>query len=193
MSELTRRRAARDIWISRGHLWAAGVAMVLIGLGGFVAGWWAAGSRSPAVAPAQVATSDEALIDLLARVDARVVSHDGVDALTFPDALTGIGEPTTVPDAEPADLTITQVAGGSGEGSRDVRLVVLAEPAQISAITAALADGDWELAEHPDGLVVHTAPGAEQAQAARDRVIERLAAAGLQPEITLQAVEPDAR
>lgn len=191
MSELTRRRHARDIWISRGHLWAAGVAMVLVGLGGFVAGWWAAGSRSPAVAPTQIATSDEALIDLLARVDARVVSHDGVDALTFPDALTGIGDPTIVPDAEPADPTITQVAGGADEGTRAVRLVVLAEPAQISAITAALADADWELAAHPGGLVVHTAPNAEQAQAARDRVIARLAMAGLQPEITLQALDLD--
>ena len=38
MGELAKRRRARDLWISRGHLWAAGVGVVLVAAISFFAG-----------------------------------------------------------------------------------------------------------------------------------------------------------
>lgn len=101
MSELARRRSARDIWISRSHLYAVGAGAALAVLAAFGAGYGVGrGSVDLPAPPAQRLAgepSDGALLELLARVDAVAVPGGGVDELTFPDALTGKGEGAETP------------------------------------------------------------------------------------------------
>ena len=97
MGELASRRAARDLWISYGHLWAMGAGTVLLvgisfGLG-FTVGRGDGAARAAATSTA-MPTDDGALVQLLARLDANSRPHGGVEALTFPEALTGQAAPT---------------------------------------------------------------------------------------------------
>ena len=187
MSELARRRRARDLWISRGHVWAALAAAALIGLAGFIGGWWMAGSRTASPAAPVVTTADEALVDLLARVDRRVVAHDGAETLTFPDALMGIGGPATVPEPAAEDPVITTVAAGAG-ASRPVELIVrAASQAAQPALIAALVAGGWEPQARGDELVLLAAPDRATGAAERDRLARFLSERELTPQIELRA------
>jgi hypothetical protein len=93
MGELAKRRAARDLWISRGHVKAALVgAFLLSGVSfglGYVTGH--GGSSRDAVAPATVGFTEqvpgEDLVALLARVESNRAALGGVESLTFPDEL----------------------------------------------------------------------------------------------------------
>lgn len=87
--ELTKRRRARDVRISRSHLWAAAALLVSAVSASFVAGY-VLGREIPAPPPrtSYVAQArDGALIDVLARVEANVDVDAGVERLTFPHAL----------------------------------------------------------------------------------------------------------
>jgi hypothetical protein len=91
MSDLRRRRDARDIWISRGHL-GAGLMLMVVSSGtsfvlGFLVGRDEAASSPVTVAP--IGIPGDELVDLLARVEASALSDGGLEALTFPDALRG--------------------------------------------------------------------------------------------------------
>ena len=90
MGELARRRRARDLWISRGHLVAGGV-LVLCGLlsalgFGYVAGR-ADGARrtSPGQSRSQLVAElpDDALLDLLARLEATAAADASEDTIRF--------------------------------------------------------------------------------------------------------------
>ena len=102
MSELERRRGARDVWISRSHVSAAAVgAAVLSGIS-FIVGMSlgaAAGGSVGQGARAQNGASDR-LVDLLARVETAADLEGGVDQLTFPDELPGrnVGPGSPIPD-----------------------------------------------------------------------------------------------
>jgi hypothetical protein len=109
MSDLRRRRDARDIWISRGHL-AAGLTLMVVSSGtsfvlGFLVGRDEAASAPVEVEP--IGIPGDELVDLLARVEASALSDGGVEALTFPDALRG----------DPGGGPEVPAAGSSGRGS----------------------------------------------------------------------------
>lgn len=93
MSELARRRSARDLWISRGHLYAMGTGAAFAVLAAFAAGYVTGrGSVEAGLPSAQRYAGDAgdvALVELLARVDATATPDGGVLELTFPDALAG--------------------------------------------------------------------------------------------------------
>jgi hypothetical protein len=96
MGDLTKRRAARDLWISRSHVKAALVgAFLLSGVSfglGYVTG--VGGSSSSAPPPSWAAAQGyteqvpgEDLVALLARVESNRAALGGVESLTFPDEL----------------------------------------------------------------------------------------------------------
>lgn len=101
MSELTRRRRARDLRISHGHLHAGFAAAVLLVAIAFAVGVLVGQRRAvSAVAPSEGVTGavpGESLVELLARVDAASDPHSGVDRLTFPEALKG-DAPASIPE-----------------------------------------------------------------------------------------------
>ncbi len=90
MGELARRRRARDLHLSRGQLAAGLVGVLLVAGASFAVGYRVGGGRSVAERPVPFATGAprEGLVELLARVDASGDVTGGIDALTFPDALT---------------------------------------------------------------------------------------------------------
>ena len=100
MSELTRRRNARDLWVSRSHLWAAaasaGIAILLAFLVGTVVGRAAARSER---AEQLDGYSDEDLVSLLARIEASGSRAGGAEHLTYPEALTGQPVEIAIPAA----------------------------------------------------------------------------------------------
>lgn len=90
MGELARYRRDRDLHLSRGHLSAAIVGVVLISTTAFFLGF-RMGNTRPVVPVATHFTAEaprEGLVELLARVEASGDTTGGVEALTFPDALT---------------------------------------------------------------------------------------------------------
>lgn len=94
MGELARLRDARDLRISRGHVAAATAGAVLLVVTAFGFGWVQGRARA-VPASGGVATSftaevpDDAMLELLARVESSGARQNGVDSLTFPDALKG--------------------------------------------------------------------------------------------------------
>jgi septal ring-binding cell division protein DamX len=93
MGDLAKRRAARDLWISRGHLKAALVGAFLLSGVSFGVGYVLGTGQSDAPVvraagfTAQVPGED--LVELLARVEANRSPDGAVSALTFPDSLAG--------------------------------------------------------------------------------------------------------
>lgn len=106
MSDLARRRSARDLWISRSHLWAAGTAAALLAAISFSLGVAVssgddahAADARPADAWAVPPAPDDSLVELLARVEASADPSGGVTALTFPDVLEGQATGAPIPEA----------------------------------------------------------------------------------------------
>jgi len=92
MSDLARRRSARDLWISRSHVAIGAVGVVLIAAFSF--GMGVMTGKSSVDMPASIARPLSAelpnneLVELLARVEATAEMGGEVEVLTFPDALT---------------------------------------------------------------------------------------------------------
>ena len=136
MGELARRRRARDVWISRGHLAAAGVLVVLLCGFSFGAGYLIGRDGAPVVhtpSPTERSTElpDEALVALLARLEATNTTDGGIQDLTFPEVLRGEGGHVIAPAASPepsAEVRLTPSTELSGdplpEGSFTVELGV---------------------------------------------------------------------
>lgn len=171
MGELARQRRARDLWISRGHLWALGAGIVLAVVLSFFLGMLLAGDGS--AAPAHEAASlgvsppEESLVDLLARVDARVVAQDGVDTLTFPDTLTGVAGDPDVPAPSEAPGALATVAPGDA-GSAPADLVIDAPDAdQARQLATGLRLLGWTVQVHEAELRVD---GGATVDEARERV-----------------------
>lgn len=97
MGELARRRSARDLWISRSHLWALGAGVLVLGATTFLLGisLGRAEARREADAPRTLVAEvpDDALVELLARVEASADPLGGIDLLTFPGELSKVTEP----------------------------------------------------------------------------------------------------
>jgi hypothetical protein len=93
MSELEKRRGARDVWISRSHVAAAGSGAVLLSGISFLIGVWLGVGRSVHhLAEAGVehdANESARLVQLLARVETAADLDGGVGQLTFPEELAG--------------------------------------------------------------------------------------------------------
>ncbi|MCB9674824.1 MAG: SPOR domain-containing protein [Alphaproteobacteria bacterium] len=167
MSELARRRSARDIWISRGHLYALGAGAALAMLACFAVGYGV--GRSSVDLPEPAATrfageaGDEALVELLARVDAAATPDGGVRDLTFPDALRGEAGTLTIP-AAPAAAGSASLEGGAialpeaGDAPPAGRWTVIAasvdDRAAADSIAASLREREleaWVGVEQNDG------------------------------------------
>lgn len=118
--DLARRRSARDLWISRSHVWAAGAVVVLSLAASFGAGYLV-GQEEPAPAE-RVAYTDaaegEELVEVLARVDANVHIDGGVGELTFPHALTA---PVEGDPAPPGRYTVEVGRFGAIDTARPLR------------------------------------------------------------------------
>jgi len=164
MSELARRRSARDIWISRSHLYALGSGAALAILVSFAVGYVL--GRESVDLPRPVATAfageagDEALVELLARVDATATPDGGVRDLTFPNALRGEGGDVQIPAPVESDA-VTEL-----EGAPRLRLAPgdEAPPGRWTVLAATLdtrADAD-EIAESLRGRELQAWVGVEQ-------------------------------
>lgn len=144
MNDLTRRRNARDVWISRGHLAAAGSLAVVMSVTSFGLGFLV-GRDGPETAPTVAVTPyvpDDALIELLARVESSATSDGAVDVLTFPDALRGDpgGAPNVPAPTEPNTESVQIAAAPSAEpGDRPVPgafTVVVGKGEDVAAMRA---------------------------------------------------------
>jgi hypothetical protein len=202
MGELARRRRARDLWISRSHLWALGVGIVLLAAASFFLGRSlsrpSAGAAGGVAAESPIDGPDESLVDLLVRVDQAAVSGDGVDALTFPDALRGEAEAAPLPGVEastPTDTAASAVAPGT-PGVRPVDLwVAIPDGMDAAAVRVALAGAGADTepwpgpGDDPGGapsrLRVGEASDLASGEALRDRLQEALDGAGLSVQVEL--------
>lgn len=154
MTELRRRRSARDLWISRGHLWAAGTAAGLLAVIAFSLGV-VVGGGEPAHASAEPVrlpdVPDDSLVELLARVEASADPSGGVSELTFPDVLAGGPRTARVPEG-------AQVTSGPA--------VVTPAPGSSGPQVDARPSGSWTV------LVLAT-PSEDRARALRDQLQAR--------------------
>jgi hypothetical protein len=104
MSELARRRNARDLWISRGHLAAAASGAASLAMASFAIGFFLGEHRRPPVVEAPPFAPDEGLVELLARIETTAALPGGVDeALTFPDLLRSESAPSVPAVAAPRE------------------------------------------------------------------------------------------
>lgn len=118
--ELTKRRRARDVRISRAHLWAGAALLVSAVSAAFGAGY-VLGREIPAPPPRQayVATAEgRELVEVLARVEANVDVDAGVERLTFPHALTTPVEGDAPP---PGRYTVDVGSFDAPEAAREIR------------------------------------------------------------------------
>lgn len=155
MGELARRRRARDLWISRGHLWAAGLGAAFLLVIAFSVGVMVGGSERAHAAPSDPLglsqAPDDSLVELLARVDASADPTSGVASLTFPDALAG---------QEPATPKVPPTPHHAG-----VSVTVTARPMAKPEVDP-VPDGHYTVA------VLET-PDSQRAEALRDQLAAR--------------------
>ncbi len=169
MGELARRRSAHDLWISRSHLWGAGLGAVLLAVCAFSAGVVLGGGERAHAAPADPlglgSAPDDSLVELLARVEASADPTSGMASLTFPGVLSGgapgevalpaekrtKGQASTVRPAPGADAP---TADARPEGRYTVALLTTSERSRAAALREQLQARDlpaWVAAERVDG------------------------------------------
>jgi len=204
MGELAKRRRARDLWISRSHLWAAGVGVLLVVaiafFGGVTVGrnLGGGGEASGAALTGQVA--DDSLVELLARVESSADPTGGLEALTFPDELAGRGDGATPPgEGEDVSVRVRVEPGladrppsvaGAPSGEFTIELYRTEDIARARAIEARFQGGDlpvWVGAERVDGRLVHRVGlGGYADERSAGRALERIPAdllVGLAPAV----------
>lgn len=110
MTDLERRREARDLWISRGHIFSAGVGVALLLVVAFALGYRMGAAEVHEREPRpslEIVEHDRQLQELLERLDA-LKDPTAVDALTFPDLKKGQdAEHVEAPTAEPDVTSVT--------------------------------------------------------------------------------------
>ncbi len=141
MGELARIRSARDLRISRGHVLAAVVAVVLVAVTAFALG--ASMSEEPTAPAKRVFTADvpgEALLELIARIDASSLPGGGEQTLTYQDDLRGPAGNSTAAPVQPV-----------GEGLAEAVHVAAGEPV-VPAVSDAAPAGAFTIwiTESPD-------------------------------------------
>lgn len=161
-SEIARRRAARDLWVSRSHVAAAGaLALALAALtfaGGLALGKrWAAPAPTPPPSLTAEVPRDE-LLQLLARIDGNAAGPSA--AITFPDTLRG--QPSA--------------GGGGGDGPPPHQTVVAGGPQAV--VGDALGGGGFT-------VVVATTPDEAAARAQQAALLE----AGVSALVAAELVE----
>jgi len=100
MGEIARRRGSRDLWISRGHVWAATALVGILVLLAFLVGSAVGRRQASGASVSEVgrnAAGDDALVDLLARVETSGLPGGGATTLTYPEALGGAEARTEAP------------------------------------------------------------------------------------------------
>jgi hypothetical protein len=153
MGELARIRSTRDLRISRGHVGAAAVGIVLVAATSFAAGSASggAGSGAPVSRGFAADVPGEALIELIARIDASSLPAGGAEALTYQDELRGPAgapaEEATAPEAQAAPepvhvgagtATVPAVADTPPEGVFTLWIAESADPAEAIALRTKL-------------------------------------------------------
>jgi hypothetical protein len=137
MGELARIRNARDLRVSRGHIAAALVAVVLVAVTAFTLGASLAEETPP---PAKrVFTSDvpgEELLELLARIDASSLPGDGEQALTYQDDLKGPAGSNVAAPVQPVKDATAEVHVAAGEAV----VPAVADPVPDGNITIWIAE-----------------------------------------------------
>lgn len=186
MGELARKRRARDIWISKGHLWAVGVALVLLTGLGFIGGLWVGGLRSPAPAARAASTTDASLVDLLARVDRRVVADDGVGTLTYADSLVGIGSEPEVPELRVEPMEPAIVPGSYGSSPPVDVVIKVDEESRRASLAQALEQRAWQVEPVEGGLRVASRLDRSDAVELREDLMADLSEAGLSADLELR-------
>ncbi|MFH1466926.1 MAG: SPOR domain-containing protein [Pseudomonadota bacterium] len=109
----------REIWITRGHLWALAFMMVFVGVLAFFVGLLygrsQAGTAAPVARPAELVDADvqdDALDELLARLEALDAAKPvREDNLSFPGTL-GEGQPLAPPAEAEASDAVAEVLPG---------------------------------------------------------------------------------
>lgn len=100
MGELGRRRARREVVLSRGQVAAAGVTVAGLLVGAFAAGALWGDPRGESVTRERgilQGRADESLVELIARVEVSRDPSAGVQSLSYPDALRNEVQPTPGP------------------------------------------------------------------------------------------------
>ncbi len=203
MGKLSRRRRARDVWISQSHLAAAACLAVLLCGFSFGAGYLMGREGAPVVRAPSAPTGradglpDDALLELLARLETTSAVDGGVQDLTFPDVLRGAPgrgiQPEVAPPTAPLRLPPrpTDLAGDPLPSGRFTIAVGRYDEAKAGELHATLRDRGIESFRAPqvvDGAVsVRIGIGgfeSEAAASARLRTLEAtLGALGLYPQI----------
>lgn len=192
MTDFARQRRDHDIWVSRSHLYALGVGMVLFAVACFALGY-TAGRRSVdrfeplTSARLQDQPADDGLVELLARVDAAATPDGGLRKLTFPQALEGQGGDVEVPVLEPAKGVIDVPGGAAAEleaaetmpqGSWTVAIVSLPDRTEAEARVKSLAARGietWIGTERLEGLPAYrVALGSYSSRAEAEEALEKL-------------------
>lgn len=187
MRDLARRRRERDLRISRGHLWAAVIGAALIGIVGFIAGFWVGGGRSAPAPAVAAAASEESLVDLLARVNELSLSGDSAERLTFPDVLAGAEGEVELPEP-PAHDRASVIPPGQ-PGKRPFQVLVAPDRAEDRPAIARLVASLGVASEsEPDGPLVVRVADLDQARALRDRLLQAVDDAEIDVEVTVQPV-----
>lgn len=167
MGELARKRSARDLWISRSHLWAGGL-VVLLALGVSFLGGYTLGTRrvEPGVAEPTLTgeVGDDELVELLARIDASSDPTGGLGSLSFPDELASTEASATLPDPQEEEDPSAVVQPGFEEvvgevdpvppGTWTIRVASLGEREEAARLKAALIERElpaWQRMERVGG------------------------------------------
>lgn len=108
MGDLARQRSARDLWISRGHVRAMATGTLVLAATAFVVGFAIGRDTTPVAETEASRPADGDLVELLARVESASRPHGGIEALTFPDALSGIAP--SLPAAPPGSDGLEETA-----------------------------------------------------------------------------------
>ncbi|MBA2321432.1 MAG: hypothetical protein H0V89_09775, partial [Deltaproteobacteria bacterium] len=151
MSDLDRRRNARDLWISRSHLAALGVGTAVLTATAFAVGFSLARGDGAERVPASLLSEvpDDRLVELLARVEASQDPLGGIATLTFPADLSRVPDPI-LPVGPPLPVGVAPVmtmeplppaapASVVEIGASPVAFAPIADPAPAGAFTAQAA------------------------------------------------------
>ena len=89
MGEMARKRSARDLWVSRGHLASAAVFCVFVAIGAYALGYYTAQNQDDDVTSSNrdLDPKTASVVELLDRIEGSVVDPTGQETLTYPKVL----------------------------------------------------------------------------------------------------------